>query len=123
MQADYITLSNGIRYRVEVNLNSIEAICAALNIDDFSRIDNLASLKINEVKTLIHCCVAEGERMDGRTLELSATNLAGFFHINTIQEFMTLFNRQATISVTHQKKRLDQKRWMANWWRKQPSTT
>jgi hypothetical protein len=123
MGTDYIQLSNGIKYRVEVNLNAIEAICRELGIDDFSRIDNLSAIKVHELKTLVHLCIAEGERMDNRLLPMDAIELAAYFRITTIQEFMAIFNRQSAVQVTQQKKRASINSWMRNWFPAQQSTT
>ena len=96
----YIVLENGLKYRAEVNLNALEKFCNATGITDFAKIDQMQSMCLGDIKTLIHACITEGERMDGRTLELDATELGAQFRLTTVAEFMQLFASQSQMRAT-----------------------
>lgn len=98
MTADYITLANGQKYRVEVNLNSLMAFCEKVGIEDLSEFDNIAKIKIPQLPFLIRACIAEGELVDGREFALNDREVAAQFRTNTIVEFFTIYRKQATIS-------------------------
>lgn len=96
----YIILQNGFKYRAEVNLNALEKFCNATGITDFAKIDQMQTMSLGDIKTLIHACITEGERMDGRTLDMDATALGAQFRLTTVAEFMQLFAAQSQMRVT-----------------------
>ena len=108
MSPDYILLSNGIKYRVEANFNSLISFCKQSGITDLSQLDGIANIQIDKVPALIHSCIAEGERMDGRTLTLSEQDLTAMFRTVTVGEFFKIYAAQsqaAPIAVANQQKK------------------
>lgn len=99
MKSDYIILSNGIKYRIEANFNSLITFCSSTGISDLSQLDGIANISIEKVPALIHACIAEGERMDGREFNLSETDLSALFRITTVGDFFKIYAAQSRVST------------------------
>jgi hypothetical protein len=108
---EYIELA-GKKYRIEFNWNTITDYCEIKNITDLSALDSLASLSPGELRQFLHCAIKEGERMDGRELEITAVEFGGMLKFDDIQKLMQVFQKQSsfpgvsTSAGTKKKKRL-----------------
>ena len=67
---------NGKEYRVAVNWNAIRDYCQRKGIKDLTQIDSVLSFNIDGMLTMAHCCIKEGERLEGRQLEETEAEFA-----------------------------------------------
>lgn len=110
MKNDYIKIGDR-EFRVEVNWNTIVSFC---EMKGYTSLDALESLSSNltpaDLRELMHASIAEGERLDGRNLDLSPIELAGMVKMNNISEFMKIFSSQCNANVDVETKASDVKK-------------
>ncbi|MBN2744523.1 MAG: hypothetical protein JXR39_11580 [Marinilabiliaceae bacterium] len=108
MTPDYITLSNGIKYRVEANFSAIQQFCKITGNNDLGSFDRLKNMTVDQVPVIVHSCVAAGEKMDGRELSLSCDELMTLFRPVHIGQFFKIFAHQSqteTVASSPSKKK------------------
>lgn len=100
MKPDYLTLTDGRSVRVEWNMNSLGAFTHDTGIE----MTDLAAgeADIFTLRKVVWYMVIEGERLEGRTFELTEVELGSLMSQNEVIEFARIFALQA--STTDQKK-------------------
>ena len=91
----------GRTFRVEFNWNAMADYCDLSGISDLSRLDNLGVISAHEMRTFIFCAIKEGERMDGRELELSPVDLGALLRPDDIGRIMSIYSSQTTSGINH----------------------
>ena len=90
---------NGKEYRVAVNWNAIRDYCQRKGIKDLTQIDSVLSFNIDGLLTLAHCCIKEGERLEGRQLEETEEDLGAMMAPMEMTEFAKSYVRQAMTGI------------------------
>lgn len=98
MQNDYMIIG-GVKYRVEVNWNTITNFLAATGHDTLQALAQIANLKPSEISALIVEAIREGERLDGRDCNLTALDLGTILQPKHVGEFMDIYIRQYSPQV------------------------
>lgn len=93
MKADYI-LINGKKVRVEANWNALTAFLDAKGSNSLQGLSDLASLKPTDIAGLMAACANEGERLDGREADYTATRIGEICGMTEIGQFITIYARQ-----------------------------
>ena len=70
---------NGNEYRVAANWNAIRDYCQRKGVTDLSKIGSVLCFGLDGVLTMAHCCIKEGERLEGRELGISEMELGEMF--------------------------------------------
>lgn len=106
MKADYLTLTNGKKVRIEWNMNSM----GAFTIDTGIEMTDLAAGKadIFTLRKVAWYMAREGESIEGRSFELTEVELGRFMSQKEVIEFAQIFASQA--NTTEQKKNTGQGR-------------
>lgn len=89
----------GRQYRVEFNWNALADYCDLSGISDLSKLDNLGVISAHEMRSFIFCAIKEGERMDGRELEMSPVELGALLRPADIGKIMGIYSIQTTSGV------------------------
>ena len=90
---------NGKEYRVAVNWNAIRDYCQRKGINDLTQIDSVLSFNIDGMLTMAHCCIKEGERLEGRQLEETEEDLGAMMAPMEMTEFAKSYVRQAMTGI------------------------
>lgn len=90
---------NGQEYRVAVNWNAIQDYCHRKGIKDLTQIDSVLSFNIDGMLTMAHCCIKEGERLEGRKFEETEEGLGAVMTPMEMTEFAKSYVRQATTGI------------------------
>lgn len=98
MMREEITI-NGKRYRVAANWNAIRDYCRRTGVTDLNEIGNVLWLGLDGVLTMAHCCLKEGERLDGRELEVSEEELGAVMGPVEMAGFVQVYVRQTTAGL------------------------
>ncbi len=93
---DQITLTDGRTFRVELNWNAIVAFLESSGRDDVRELANLASLKPSDLAGLLAAGINEGERLDGRTSNLTAADVGSVAGLNVMAQFIAIFTKQTS---------------------------
>ena len=96
MKKEYIEVG-GKKYRVEANWNAVAEFCAKKGAVKLSQLDILSRLGVGDILTLMHCCIKEGERMDGRDFELTEQDLGSVANAGVISRFIALYVAQSQL--------------------------
>lgn len=84
---------------VVVNWNVIRNYCRLNGISDISQLDKALSFDVDGLLTMAHCCVREGERLSGRTLELTEEDLGALVGPADMTRFLQLYVELSTARV------------------------
>ena len=87
---------NGQEYRIAVNWNAIRDYCQRKRIKDLTQMDSVLSFNIDGMLTMAHCCIKEGERLEGRKFEETEEDLGAMMTPVTMTEFAKSYVRQTT---------------------------
>jgi hypothetical protein len=93
MLADYVTLADGRKVRIEINLDTMIAWQRDTG-QDLPEIDNVyknASL----LKALAYAGAQVGEQLDGRVLELTADEFSSLCRVNQVLQFVQAIKNQS----------------------------
>jgi hypothetical protein len=95
MKADYMTLPDGRKVRFELNLNSMSEWSekTGLDLQDIDRVKAKPLL----LRSLAYYCIAEGERLDNRELELSEAEFGGMCRMEEIVEIAHMIQAQGSM--------------------------
>lgn len=96
MNKEYLDIS-GEKYRAEANWNAVAAYCDRKGVTNLSQLDMLGTIGVGDVLTLMHCCLQEGERLEGREFPLTEQELGSRAHAGTIAQFIRLYVRQSQL--------------------------
>lgn len=97
MTADYLTLSNDRKVRVEFNWNVASQMIGLTGIDINGLISGNADIQL--LRTIAWCCAVEGERLDGREFELSELDFGGLVNMEGIVAFTQILVAQSKNSA------------------------
>lgn len=91
---------NGKEYRVAVSWNAIRDYCGRKGVNDLTEIDSVLSFNIDGMLTMAHCCIKEGERLEGRKFEMTEEDLGAMMNPIEMTEFAKSYVRQATTGMS-----------------------
>lgn len=94
MKADYLTLTDGRKVRVEWNMNSLAEFTKLTGIE----MTDLATKKadVELLRTIAWCCAVEGEEADGKSLGLTEKELGRLIDLPGVLEFTRIFSQQSS---------------------------
>jgi hypothetical protein len=100
MKADYITLKDDRKVRIEWNMNALDSWGKITG----KEMSDLAAGKadIGDLRTIAWCAAVEGELCDGRDLGLNEVEFGRLLHMQAIIEFSKILTEQS--STVEQKK-------------------
>lgn len=90
---------NGKEYRVAANWNAIRDYCMRKGITDLRKIGNVLCFGLDGVLTMAHCCIKEGERLEGRELEIDEMELGTIMMPVDMTRFLEIYTRQTTANL------------------------
>lgn len=99
MKKQYLTLSNGQKFRIESNWNSLVDYCEAKGYTNLSHLEKIADIQLRDISSLIYACVKEGERMDGNEMRISELDFSAKLNPANIQEFMKIYAAQTQANL------------------------
>lgn len=93
MKADYLTLTDGRKVRIEWNMNALATFTSLTGI----RMEQLISIKpdVATLRTIAWCSAMEGEAADGNSLEISEVDFGRLMSIPAIIQFSEILARQS----------------------------
>lgn len=94
MIKEYINL-DGKKYRVEANWNAVADFCRRKGVVNLTQLDILSRIGIDDVLTLMSCCIKEGERLDGKDFDLTEQDLGSLANASVVSEFITMYVQQS----------------------------
>lgn len=105
MEKEYINIG-GRKCRVEVNWNATTAFLVAVGRDTLEELSHIESFRPSELTALMAACIAEGERLDGRTDAPSAIDIGAVVTPSDVADFIRIYVRQSSprIDVEEPKK-------------------
>lgn len=95
---EYIEIG-GKRYRVAANWNAVRDYCRRKEVTDLRAIGDVLCVGVDGLLTMAHCCIREGERMDGREFPLDETALGEAMGAGEMAAFVEAYARQTTASL------------------------
>lgn len=95
MNKDYLTLSDGTQVRIEVNWNAIQQVAESEGIKNLAEFDQISNLPPKKFPKLIYESAKEGERMDGRELQMTENELKEKIRFVQIQRFNGIYYDQS----------------------------
>ncbi len=90
MAARYITL-DGTRYRAEFNWNAISAFLVESGRDTWDGLSCLKEIRPSDLAALALAGITEGERLDGKKLELSKEDIGRMLTTDSVRELIAIF--------------------------------
>ena len=93
---DQITLTDGRTFRVELNWNAIVAFLESSGRDDVRELSNLSTLKPSDLAGLLAAGIHEGERLEGREVNLTAEEIGEVSDFGVMGAFIKIFTKQMT---------------------------
>lgn len=96
MKADYLTLTDGRKVRIEFNMNSVGEFTAITGKELVEFQTMKADVKV--LRTIAWCSAVEGELCDGRELGMDEIQFARLMNMNAIVEFSKILTAQSAIS-------------------------
>lgn len=96
MLKDFIKLTNGVLYRVELNWNALVGFLESTDRDDITQLASFSALKPSDLAGLLAAGINEGERLEGRESTLTASDVGALSDVGVISEFIKIFTRQTT---------------------------
>jgi hypothetical protein len=97
MRADYLTLSNDRKVRVEFNWNVAADLILLTGVDIDKLIGGNADVQL--LRTIAWCCAVEGEAMDGKEFELSELEFGRLVSMEGIVAFTQILVAQSKNSA------------------------
>ena len=90
---------DGKEYRVAANWNAIRDYCGRKGVTDLSKLDSIVQFDVSDILTLAHCCIKEGERMEGKELVLSEEELGEIMSPVSMTVFINIYVGQSTTGI------------------------
>lgn len=96
MIEQYIKLTDGQRVRIETNWNTMIKFLDDCNMsfEDFVENSQTNQLSAKHLRTMAYCCAVEGERMAGRTMEMSEEDFGALLSPAVMSDFAIKFTQQ-----------------------------
>ena len=85
----------GVQYRVEVNWNAIGYFLSLVGDDSIGGLTKIDHLRVSQYTSLVAACIKEGERLEGRDVNLDPLKLGEIFRIPDFKEFTEIYNKQS----------------------------
>lgn len=98
MAKDFLKIGDK-EYRVEANWNAIAGFCRKREITDLAGLDILIHIAIDDILPLMHSCITEGERLEGREFQMSEEELGSIVNTVTMGEFMRIYARHSQVGM------------------------
>jgi hypothetical protein len=96
MKAEYITLTDGHKVRIEWNWNAV-ADWSARTGKEITDLSN-GKADVAQMRTIAYCCAVEGESMDGKELGLSEVEFGRLVNMQGIVDFAKILTNQALLA-------------------------
>lgn len=93
MKADYLTLTDGRKLRVEFNWNVVCELTVLTGIDMSTFVGSNADVQL--LRTIAWCCAIEGEAIEGRELELTEMEFGRLVSMEGIVAFSQILVAQS----------------------------
>jgi DNA phosphorothioation-dependent restriction protein DptG len=90
---------DGKEYRVVANWNAIRDYCYRKRVKNLQEIGNVLCFGLDGVLTMAHCCIKEGERLEGRELEFDEVGLGAIMMPVDMTRFLEIYTRQTTANL------------------------
>jgi len=100
MKADYLTLTDGRRVRVEFNMNALDMFVKVTGKEMSDLTDGKAD--VGTLRTIAWCSAKEGEIIEGRELGIDEIHFGRLMNMANIIEFSEILASQS--DTGHQKK-------------------
>ncbi len=94
MQNDYMVIG-GVKYRVEVNWNTLSAFLADVGRDTLEGLSTISEMKPSEIPALMAAAINEGERLEGRESNLKAKDVGALIKPADVTTFMNIYVEQS----------------------------
>ena len=94
MEKAFITIG-GKEYRVEVNWNALGYFLALVGDDSIGGLSKLEQFRITHITSLVAACIREGERLEGREVNLDPVKLGEIFSPSNFKEFMKIYSEHS----------------------------
>jgi len=94
MEKSFITIG-GNKYRVEVNWNALGNFLSLVGDDSIGGLTKLEQFRVTHITSLVAACVKEGERLEGREVNLDPLKLGETFSLANFKEFMAIYNEHS----------------------------
>ena len=98
MRKDYIKIDDK-KYRVVINMNTIEAFAEYKGWTSIEQITNLSKMSFSDFSTLMFFAISEGERLDKKVYELDIQEQKSRSSLNVITAFSKIFEKQCAIKI------------------------
>lgn len=98
MKKDFLIIA-GQKRRVEANWNSVVDFCTRKGISSLTELDALAKICIDDILPLMHCCIKEGERLEGIVFEMTEDELAESINTVIMGMFMRIYGEQSKVGA------------------------
>lgn len=98
MRCDYLEIGDK-KCRVEANWNAIADFCRRKGVTDLSQLDILSRIGVDDILPLMHCCLKEGERVNGNDFPLSEEELGSVVNTVKMGEFMRIYAEQSRVDL------------------------
>lgn len=109
MKKNYINIDDK-NYRVEINWNAIADFSEMTGITNLAEFDNLQTLTPRQILTLLVACVREGERQDGRVLEMDEKTFGGIMRPQHIGQFAAIYQSQVAVNIPSDEEKVEKKK-------------
>lgn len=93
-----LTINNKM-YSVACNWRAIEEFAELNGIKTIQGLAKISDMDISALPAFIHACVREGEKMDGRELELTVDDVRDHINMSVVAHFMAIFREQSTFDA------------------------
>jgi hypothetical protein len=94
MKADYLTLTDGRKVRVEWNMNSLAEFKQITGLEMADLATKGADVAV--LRSIAWCCAVEGEDADGRNLNLTEKELGRLIDMGGVVKFAQIFAQQSS---------------------------
>ena len=94
MEKSFITIG-GKEYRVEVNWNALGNFLSLVGDDSIGGLTKLEQFRVTHITSLVAACVKEGERLEGREVNLDPLKLGETFRLSNFKDFRAIYNEQS----------------------------
>jgi hypothetical protein len=96
MKAEYISLTNGRKIRIEWNWNTVAEWTARTGREITDLNDGKAD--VSQMRTIAYCCAVEGESIDGKELGMSEVEFGRLVNMQGIVDFAKILTSQALLA-------------------------
>ena len=102
----------GKMYSVACNWRAIEDFADMNGIKTIQELGKISDMEISALPSFIHACVREGEKLDGREIDITVEEVRDNINMSVVAHFMAIFKEQSTFGAPEKsgsKKKLKRK--------------